>query len=365
VIFRGHGADPAGRSAGRFDLLDTIFSPRRAADMATAVWGIVGLTAIAVVVLPHASGVRVAGWLGLGLAALTMAGVWHWKGSHLPRSVQFFASIAGVLGVGGAVASAHSTPTAFAGALLYITLTVYAASFYPDRALALYLAVLAATSGAALLTSSVPGSGAAWVEILLTTAAVAGCIRALEHALGQAANTDPLTGLLNRRALEPVLERELARCYRLGHTLCVAVIDLDGFKHVNDTLGHHAGDRLLVEATTAWRSALRTFDVLARSGGDEFLLLLPSTPPEAATVVLRRLRRLHDQRFSAGLASAEDDDTVSALLHRADDACYRAKQLGRSRTVVAASGNGSVPPPSRRPVAFRQPPLVDPMRQSG
>jgi len=335
VTIRGRGIDHIGGGASRLDVLDTIFSPRRAADMAATVWAIAGLTGIAAAALPHGTGVRVAGWFGLGVAALVVAAIWRWKGEHLSRPVQFLASLVGVLGVGGAVACAHGVPTAFAATLLYITITVYAASFYPDRALAVYLAVLTASSGAALLTSGVPGAPAAWVTVLLTTAAVAGCIRMLEHALGRAANTDPLTGLLNRRSLEQILERELARCTRIGHPLSVAVIDLDGFKHVNDTQGHHAGDRVLVDATTAWRTALRTVDVLARSGGDEFLLLLPSTSAEAAAVVLRRLRRLHDQRFSAGVAVAEPFDSVSGLLRRADEACYRAKQQGRSRTVVA------------------------------
>lgn len=325
---------PSG-DATRIDLLGTIFPPRRAANLAASLWATAGATAVIGAVLPHGTGVRIAGWLGLGAAALVVAALWRWRGERLSRPVQFFVSLGAVAAVGGAVAMAHGVPTAFAATLVYVPVTVYAAGFYPDRALVVYLVFLAVTSAAALFTVGVPGAPATWGAVVLTTASVAGCIRALEHALGRAANTDPLTGLMNRRALEPLLERELARCTRLGHPLCVAVIDLDGFKHVNDTLGHHGGDRLLVAVTRSWRSALRTFDVLARSGGDEFLLVLPSTSAGAASTVLRRLQRVHDQQFSAGIAQATPGSTSAALLRAADAACYDAKRRGRGRTVVA------------------------------
>lgn len=316
---------------------DSIFSSKRASTLAAASWILVGMTALGVTVVPHGVGVRLWGWVIFGILALGLGVWWHRKGEHVTRATQFVLSTCGLLGVGGAVACAHGVPTAFAIAPMYITLTVYAASFYPNRALALHLVVLAASSGIALLGSAVPGAPAAWLAILLTTLAVAGSIRALVHALARAATTDPLTGLANRRAFEPQLERELARWQRFGQGLCVAVLDLDGFKQVNDRRGHYAGDRLLVETTTAWRSALRAFDVLARSGGDEFLLLLPFTSTDTATAVLQRLRHLHDQRFSAGVSEAMPGDTPSGLLRRADAACYRAKELGRNRTVVAGT----------------------------
>lgn len=319
----------------RVEVLDTIFPPQQAANLAAALWGVAAAIGVTGAALPHGAGVRVSVWWALAGAALVAAALTRWRGERLSRAVQYLLSLLGVCWVGAAVAAAGPAPIAFAATLLYVIVTVYAASFYPDRALALFLGILTATSGVALLTSGVPGAAAAWAAVVLTCGAVAACVRALEHALGRAAHTDPLTGLINRRALEPVLDRELARCSRLRHPLCIAVIDLDGFKRVNDTFGHQAGDRLLVDVTRAWRSALRTPDVLARSGGDEFLLLLPSTGADAAVTVLNRLRRLHDQPFSAGVAEARADTSVSTLLRRADAACYRAKQRGKGRTVVA------------------------------
>ncbi len=354
-----HHRDRHGGEAARLEALGAIFPPQRAANLAAALWATAGVTGLVAAALPHGSGVHAVGWIGLGLTALLVAVLWRRRGDRISRAAQFGLSLLGVAAVGGAVALAHGAPTAFAATLVYVTFTVYASSFYPDRALVLYLAVLDVTAGAALFTAGVPGAPAAWAAVVLTTGAVAGCIRALEQALGRAANTDPLTGLMNRRALEPLLDRELARCARLGHPLCVAVIDLDGFKHVNDSLGHHAGDRLLVDVTRSWRSALRTFDVLARSGGDEFLLVLPSTSSGEASIVLRRLRRVHDQHFSAGIAQAVPGSTSAALLRRADAACYEAKKRGRRRTVVAAADDAGT-----RPAALRTVPALTVVRRT-
>jgi diguanylate cyclase (GGDEF)-like protein len=334
-VTRRTPAGPTTRQPTHTEALSAVISPRRATELAAGLWLVAGATGALAAALPHGPGVHVAVWWGLAGAALAVGTWWRWRGARLSPATRFLVSLGGVLGVGGAILGAGSGPTAFAAPLLFVVLTVAAACFYPPRALAVFLAVVAATSGGTLLASHVPGAGAVWAAVVLSCGAVAGCVRTLTQALGRAANTDPLTGLANRRALEPLLERELARCGRLGHPLSVAVIDLDGFKAVNDTHGHHGGDRLLVAVTRAWRSGLRVPDVLARSGGDEFLLLLPSTPASAAVAVLERLRRLHDQPFSAGVAEAQRDPSAQALLRRADAACYRAKQRGRGRTVVA------------------------------
>jgi len=160
-------------------------------------------------------------------------------------------------------------------------------------------------------------------------------VHILHQALKVAATTDPLTGLANRRALEPVLAREIARCARLGHPLCLVVMDLDHFKDVNDAYGHEHGDRLLAEVSAAWCGQLRSSDVLARAGGDEFVLLLPSTGAAQAVDVLGRLYRATSQPFSAGIALAAPGCSVEDLLRDADDACYQAKQTGGGQIVLA------------------------------
>src|SRR5919107_6424718 len=104
------------------------------------------------------------------------------------------------------------------------------------------------------------------------------------------ATHDPLTGLSNRRALEEMLPREMARARRSGAPLCVAIIDIDHFKVYNDTHGHLAGDEMLRACARAWDSALRGEDTIVRFGGEEFLVVLPDTGLEQAAEIVERLR---------------------------------------------------------------------------
>ncbi|EQD27508.1 GGDEF domain protein, partial [mine drainage metagenome] len=126
---------------------------------------------------------------------------------------------------------------------------------------------------------------------------------------------------------------EIARAERQKSLLSVAIVDLDHFKFVNDTRGHAAGDELLVDIAERWKSALRTVDLMARYGGDEFVLVLPDCMLEDADKVLKRLQTSATQGCSAGIASWRKGDTASTILARADKALYKAKQDGRGRIV--------------------------------
>lgn len=162
--------------------------------------------------------------------------------------------------------------------------------------------------------------------------------------LGELAHTDALTGLPNRRALEAALARELARSARAGQPLCLAVLDLDHFKAVNDVHGHPRGDQLLCEAAVAWRAELRADDLLARNYGDEFATVLPNCPPEEATEVIERLRAATPagQTCSAGLVRWDGRESTEAIGARADRALYAAKQAGRNLTIAAGHGISAV-----------------------
>jgi diguanylate cyclase (GGDEF)-like protein/PAS domain S-box-containing protein len=162
---------------------------------------------------------------------------------------------------------------------------------------------------------------------------------ALVRRLETLALTDQLTGLPNRRAWEDTVNRELARAARDGLPVCVAVLDLDGFKRYNDDRGHLAGDGLLTRAAEAWRSELRGGDVLARYGGDEFAALIPGRALDTAVVVLERLRRAAPDgcTCSAGVAMWDGAESATDLFGRADAALYVAKQSGRNQ--LAAAGN--------------------------
>jgi diguanylate cyclase (GGDEF)-like protein len=152
------------------------------------------------------------------------------------------------------------------------------------------------------------------------------------------ARTDDLTGLANRRAWEELLPTELARASRDGAPLCVAMLDLDHFKAYNDEHGHQAGDRLLKAAAGAWRGSLRATDVLARYGGEEFVVVLPRCDLEDALVLIARLRKAtpNDQTVSAGVALWDGEEAPEALVARADEALYEAKNAGRNQVIVAS-----------------------------
>lgn len=172
-------------------------------------------------------------------------------------------------------------------------------------------------------------------------------LRAALAQLRQMATHDELTGLPNRRHALEWIEAELNRARRKGHPLCLAVLDLDHFKRVNDVLGHSAGDTVLRIFAREATATLRAGTMLARWGGEEFLLGLPEADlPQAAAVIGRMREHLAPPQrwrdlpaaqvtFSAGLVQHLPGDSFDDSFRRADAALYTAKQQGRDRTVMA------------------------------
>lgn len=164
--------------------------------------------------------------------------------------------------------------------------------------------------------------------------------------LERLASIDELTGLLNRRALEEALRRDLARADRDGKAFSVLLIDIDHFKSVNDTWGHQSGDAVLSMVGDVLQRSLRTSDVAGRYGGEEFMCLLPATDAAGARVVAERLRMAMLERtvptnggfiqvtVSVGIASVTGPGCRTAqesIVRRADECLYRAKAEGRNR----------------------------------
>jgi diguanylate cyclase len=168
----------------------------------------------------------------------------------------------------------------------------------------------------------------------------------LRH-LSELVREDQLTGSLNRRGLDDVFERETARADRRGTPLCLAILDLDDFKRLNDTYGHLAGDEALKHLVKVVKGTLRTIDVIARFGGEEFCIIMPETTVEAAAATMTRVQReltrhffLHENEkllitFSCGVAARYPNEDQAALVQRADKAMYQAKQTGKNRVVIA------------------------------
>ena len=166
----------------------------------------------------------------------------------------------------------------------------------------------------------------------------------------EVAATDPLTGLYNRRHFGKVLEQLFAECAAYDTDLACVMIDLDGYKQLNDTFGHQVGDQLLVTAGKVISANLRAMDVAARYGGDEFIILLPHTGCSEAAHVVGRVRDEFQPRFgtelhraegvtmSVGVGSLNGDRPpgAEALVAAADAALYRAKGAGRNRIVIAS-----------------------------
>lgn len=156
--------------------------------------------------------------------------------------------------------------------------------------------------------------------------------------LGRLAHFDALTQAANRRRFDERLGIEHSRAARSGDELSVCVLDLDHFKAYNDAHGHPAGDDLLRRVTAAWTGVLRPDSLLARLGGEEFGLLLPSASSADAEIVVERLQSVTPAEitFSAGIATWNRDEPVIAVVARADVALYQAKAAGRDRFVLTA-----------------------------
>jgi diguanylate cyclase (GGDEF)-like protein len=153
--------------------------------------------------------------------------------------------------------------------------------------------------------------------------------------------------VLNRGAIIEEIEREIERTARSGAPLGLGMLDIDHFKHVNDTYGHSAGDAVLRAVVQRVLSVMRPYDTFGRFGGEEFLVIVPGLTPEELRDVLERVREAiarspivvdaHELSVTASLGGAtRDKDTADALIARADDALYAAKDQGRDRVVMAA-----------------------------
>jgi diguanylate cyclase (GGDEF)-like protein len=232
---------------------------------------------------------------------------------------------------GSLVTSALVTHAATHGGMMlaafaYPWIAIYAAHFFPRRAVNAQALLISVGFGAGLLLSGLAHIAIYWVVVTVTIWSICILLANLSENLRRQVGTDHLTGLLNRSGFLSAALRERSLADRTGMPLTVAVIDLDDFKQVNDRGGHAAGDELLIALAREWRERMRPSDILARHGGDEFVLLLPCTLPSGAAAALERLRSGEDPvSWSIGISEWLSGEDLHAALARADERLYDVK----------------------------------------
>lgn len=171
--------------------------------------------------------------------------------------------------------------------------------------------------------------------------------KGVEEKLEVLSRTDPLTGLINRRTFDEILDNELPHFHRSGEVFSLLMLDIDHFKKINDDFGHLVGDTAIQTISLACESNLRMYDRMARVGGEEFCVLLPATNKESALVIAEKIREIVSNTpiktcngdilatMSIGISEVENSDTDhTKIIKRADDNLYKAKKTGRNKVCV-------------------------------
>ena len=291
---------------------------------------VLGAACLASAAFPMAEGTPRMLLAGIGLVGATAALTLLRTGPdvsplHLNFVVVLLVALHGVM-----VAAAVTERGLMMSALGYTWIAVYVASFLPQRAARAYAAAMIGALGVSLLLARAPTGVSVWLTIsAMVWVAVAVLIR-LHARLRADAHTDGLTGLLNRTGFIAAAARQRAMARRRDEPLALVIIDLDDFKRVNDRDGHAAGDRLLVELAQAWTASLRPGDLLARFGGDEFVLLIAGTSEDQVGKVLARLARAHQAPWTSGAVLCSEEESLDEALERADAGLYEAKRPRRS-----------------------------------
>jgi diguanylate cyclase (GGDEF)-like protein len=283
------------------------------------------------------------------LGSIAITAVLVGIGPRLPRAAL---ALLGPIGVVLIAYALTATTGAGDGAVLYMWPVLWTTFFFGRRGAISIVACVGAAHATTLLllpaASSYPGR---WVDVMVSVSVVAVVILTLVHRndllltrLADEARTDALTGLLNRRGFEERAVFELAHARREAHPIAAVMFDIDYFKRINDERGHEIGDRVLARIGGLLAAHARDIDVVARLGGEEFVVLLPGCASYDAAVFAERVRAalaaddgagLPVVRVSAGVLSALAPSNIEAMLQGADAALYSAKRAGRNRTAIA------------------------------
>ena len=296
-----------------------------------------GLAGLAIVTSVE-PGIRRSVLVGMCLTSLVAAAAVGRWGRRWPRSAFHVAVGTATVLIAGAAFTAPDPVSSLAAASLIAFVVLDAHFFFSERQARVHLVIATTGVTGALLLSGVAVGVALGLDIVLVGIGVV--VRRLV-VLASSASRDPLTDLLNRRGFDQALHEQMTSAARSGRPLSAVLIDVDHFKAVNDTHGHEAGDRVLCRVAKLWSGQLPAGAVLARHGGDEFSMLLPGMPGEAALALVRRVCALDATvSLSCGVAEYRRGDSASQLMRSADRALYDAKILGRGRAELVS---GSTP----------------------
>ena len=230
----------------------------------------------------------------------------------------------------------------------YLLLVLLFVFYTGLHAISLHLGPLAPLNARALLVVHGFNVAVVFAMAAYTARFYYATVRRAEKRLAEQAATDPLTGLSNRRNLLTLAEQAQAQALRTNLPTALVIADIDHFKRINDQLGHDAGDQVLVHIGLLLSRTCRAQDIVARWGGEEFLILLPATNGEAALALAERIRQTVAAQplvyahasitpaLSLGVAELEPGETLDSAIARADHALYRSKEEGRNRVTVAA-----------------------------
>jgi diguanylate cyclase (GGDEF)-like protein len=276
----------------------------------------------------------VAGW-SITSAAYLMVLVMWWGGSVLPERAPPIAAAVGTVMVSFAICVGGATGGAVFP-LIYVWGALYSFTFFTRRmAIAQICLIAAGFITAAHISGHVPPAYV--IAVLFTIMAQAPFVRFLVSEIVELGRVDPLTGIANRRAFDEQMEYVRRDVQRSGRSNAVVIVDIDHFKEYNDNRGHLDGDQFLRDVTTVWKGVLRDNDLLARFGGEEFILLLRDCSMEGALECADRIRSVvpGGMTCSAGVAAFQKDEDAETLIARVDLALYRAKTGGRNQTIQA------------------------------
>ena len=292
--------------------------------------------------------------LALGIFAVGGSVALWWAGDRVPPWILHATVAIGTLLISLVILRTATAVGMIVTACAYLWIGVYAGFFFSRPAARAHMALIAAAFGAALLLSDNWVPIHAWVFMTASLLIAGETLGRQSARLRHEAHTDSLTGALNRKGLALAAERAFSLADRTEIPLTVALIDLDDFKQINDTDGHPAGDRLLVELSRIWRAELEPTDIFARLGGDEFLVVLVGAGDQESTHLFSRMRVLSPAPWSAGLITRRQGEDLSSCMARADSALYGDK---RGRDLSPAPNRPSAPVrPSLQAEAVLAPP---------